>query len=69
MLFWQYLTYSATALSLVVVGAALGHLEGAAWGLAVAALVGLLTMIVLYRHAQRFLGQPEEEHVPEEAPA
>jgi hypothetical protein len=66
MLFAQYVVYAGTALSLVVVGAAVGHLEGAAWGLAVAAFVGLLTMMGLYAYAQRFLGQPEVEHVAED---
>jgi O-antigen/teichoic acid export membrane protein len=66
MLFVQYVVYAGTALSLVVVGAAAGHLEGAAWGLTIAAFVGLVTMMGLYAYAQRFLGQPEVEHVAED---
>lgn len=55
MLFLQYLVFTTTSLSGVVVGAQLDRLPGAAWGLTTGSAVGLIAMIVLYHYALRGL--------------
>jgi hypothetical protein len=65
MLFVQYLVFSATGLSGLVIGASAGHLVGAVWGLSVGSFAGLVAMVGLYRYALRWLGAPEAEPVIE----
>jgi O-antigen/teichoic acid export membrane protein len=48
LLFAQYLIFSATSLTGLVLGASRGHLRGAAWGLTIGAAAGLVVMIALY---------------------
>jgi O-antigen/teichoic acid export membrane protein len=52
----QYLVFTAVSLTGLVIGASRNGLEGAAWGLATGAAVGLVTMVGLYRYSLRFLG-------------
>jgi hypothetical protein len=56
MLFVQYVIFTATSLSGLVIGAHLDRLPGAAWGLTVGAAAGLAVMIGLYAYALRWLG-------------
>jgi O-antigen/teichoic acid export membrane protein len=53
MLFLQYLAFTTTSLSGIVIGAHLDRLPGAAWGLTTGSVVGLLVMIGLYLYAVR----------------
>jgi hypothetical protein len=55
LLFFQYLAFTTTSLSGLVVGAHVGRLPGAAWGLTTGSVVGLLVMIGFYGYAQRTL--------------
>jgi hypothetical protein len=59
LLFIQYLIFTTTSLSGLVLGARLDRLPGAAWGLTTGSAVGLVAMIGLYWYAQRRL-----DHVP-----
>jgi O-antigen/teichoic acid export membrane protein len=57
LLFVQYAVFSSASLVGVVVGASQGGLLGAAWGLALGASVGFVTMVAIYlfaigRHAR-----------------
>jgi O-antigen/teichoic acid export membrane protein len=56
LLFFQYLIFTSTSLSGLVIGAHLDRLPGAAWGLTTGSSVGLVAMIALYWNAQRGLG-------------
>jgi O-antigen/teichoic acid export membrane protein len=51
LLLLQYVIFAIVSISGLVVGAHLGGLQGAAWGLCVGAAAGLVTMMVLYRVA------------------
>jgi hypothetical protein len=57
LLFVQYAIFTSASLTGLVVGAATDRLPGAAWGLTAGSVTGLVAMIVLYRHAQRRLGE------------
>jgi O-antigen/teichoic acid export membrane protein len=48
LLFAQYLIFTATSLTGLVLGAVRAHLRGATWGLTCGAAVGLVAMIALY---------------------
>jgi O-antigen/teichoic acid export membrane protein len=61
MLFAQYAFFTVVSLTSLVIGAFRNGLEGAAWGLLVGAAAGLVAMVVLYRYALRFLGEPEQD--------
>ena len=50
-LFAQYVAFSATSLTGLVVGAATAGLTGAAWGLTTGAAVGLAVFVALYAFA------------------
>ncbi|NJC68919.1 hypothetical protein HC031_04140 [Planosporangium thailandense] len=65
LLFVQYAVFTTASLTALVVGAHLHELKGAAWGLLLGAVVGLVVMIALYGYALRFLGQPEPERLAE----
>jgi O-antigen/teichoic acid export membrane protein len=58
LLFLQYLAFTTTSLSGLVIGARLDGLPGAGWGLTTGSAVGLLVMIGFYRYAQRTLDEP-----------
>jgi O-antigen/teichoic acid export membrane protein len=65
LLFAQYLIFSATSLTGLVLGAAArGHLRGAAWGLTVGAAAGLLAMVGLYGWAVARLAPASGSSVP-----
>jgi O-antigen/teichoic acid export membrane protein len=51
LLFAQYVVFTTTSLTGLVVGARLDRLPGAAWGLTTGSAVGLVTMVGLYRYA------------------
>jgi hypothetical protein len=68
MLFLQYVVFTTVSLTGLVVGAHTGGLQGAAWGLNVGGITGLLTMVGLYWYSLRWLGQAEPDH-DEETPA
>jgi hypothetical protein len=55
MLFLQYIVWTTTSLTGLVVGAHLDRLPGAAWGLTTGSAVGLVAMISLYGYAVRAL--------------
>ncbi len=55
LLFVQYVIFTSTSLSGLVVGAGADRLTGAAWGLTTGSAVGLVAMITLYWFAQRRL--------------
>jgi len=55
MLFAQYLIFTTTSLTALVIGAQVGRLPGAAWGLVIGSTVGLATMIGLYVYSLRWL--------------
>ncbi|MBT8228264.1 MAG: oligosaccharide flippase family protein [Dactylosporangium sp.] len=55
----QYLSFTSTSLTGLVVGARLAGLAGAAWGLTTGSAVGLVAMIGLYWHAQCHPAGPE----------
>jgi hypothetical protein len=55
LLFVQYLVFATTSLTGLLAGAGIGRLPGAAWGLTTGSVVGLLTMMVMYRYAVRRL--------------
>jgi hypothetical protein len=59
LLFVQYVIFTTTSLSGLVVGARADRLPGAAWGLTVGSAVGLVAMIGLYWYAQRRLDHPD----------
>jgi O-antigen/teichoic acid export membrane protein len=63
LLFLQYLVFTATSLTGLVVGAGQAGLLGAGWGLATGSAVGLVVMIALYRHSSRRLGDASAERV------
>jgi hypothetical protein len=58
LLFLQYVIFTTTSLSGLVVGARADRLPGAAWGLTTGSAVGLAAMIGFYWYAQRALSQP-----------
>jgi hypothetical protein len=70
MLFVQYIVFTTTSLTGLVVGARLDRLPGAAWGLTTGSVVGLGAMIALYYTALRGLGEVPANRLaaPEEAP-
>jgi O-antigen/teichoic acid export membrane protein len=51
LLFVQYLIFSVTSLTGLVIGASSGHLAPAAWGLTTGAAVGLVVFVALYAWA------------------
>jgi O-antigen/teichoic acid export membrane protein len=53
LLFLQYLAFTGTSLTGLVVGARLDRLPGAAWGLTTGSAVGLVVMIGFYLHSGR----------------
>jgi hypothetical protein len=61
MLFAQYAFFTTVSLTALVVGAYVGGLPGAAWGLLVGAAAGLVTMAVLCCYALRVLTRPERD--------
>jgi O-antigen/teichoic acid export membrane protein len=63
MLFVQYLAFTATSLTGLVVGAGQAGLLGAGWGLATGSAIGLAVMMALYRHSLRWLGDASAERV------
>jgi hypothetical protein len=69
-LFGQYVAFTTTSLSGLVIGAELDRLPGAAWGLTIGAFVGLLVMAALYRRARRGLehGDPARFAAQESSP-
>ncbi len=60
LLFLQYVIFTTTSLSGLIVGAELNRLPGAAWGLTAGSAVGLVAMVGAYWYAQRHLGEPSE---------
>jgi O-antigen/teichoic acid export membrane protein len=68
LLFVQYVCFSATSLTGLVVGARHGHVESAAWGLTTGAAVGLAVMIILYGAAVRRLAPDSGHPEPDDAP-
>lgn len=56
MLLVQYLCFSATSLTGLVIGAVSAGLSGAAWGLTTGAAVGLVVMVLLYQRAVHLVG-------------
>jgi hypothetical protein len=56
MLFVQYAIFTTSSLTGLVIGAQLGRLAGAAWGLTAGSTVGLVTMVGLYVYSLRWLG-------------
>jgi O-antigen/teichoic acid export membrane protein len=66
LLFAQYVVFSAVSLTGLVIGAQVGGLLGAVWGLFAGTTTGLLCMIAMYWHAVRHLANtptPTEEPV------
>src|SRR5439155_2520065 len=55
MLFAQYVVFSATSLSGLVIGASQARLPGAVWGMVIGAIVGLAAMAAQYLYAVRTL--------------
>jgi hypothetical protein len=55
LLFAQYVCFTTTSLTGLVIGASVNGLPGAAWGLTTGSAVGLLVMIASYGYAQRRL--------------
>jgi hypothetical protein len=55
LLFVQYLIFTTTSLTGLLVGARLARLPGAAWGLTTGSAAGLIAMVGLYWYAQRLL--------------
>jgi O-antigen/teichoic acid export membrane protein len=55
LLFLQYVVFTTTSLTGLVIGAHFGRLPGAAWGLTAGSAVGLVAMIAFYWYAQRDL--------------
>jgi O-antigen/teichoic acid export membrane protein len=53
LLFLQYLAFTGTSLTGLVVGARLDRLPGAAWGLTIGSAVGLVVMIGFYLYSSR----------------
>lgn len=68
MLFVQYIAFSATSITGLLIGARY-DLLGAAWGLTVGAAVGLVVMIGLYWYSLRYLGDRTAEPFPEATPS
>ncbi|OLB65310.1 MAG: hypothetical protein AUI10_07320 [Actinobacteria bacterium 13_2_20CM_2_72_6] len=69
LLFLQYVVFTGTSLSGLVIGARLGRLPGAAWGLTTGSAAGLAVMIAFYRYAQRVLDGGGGPRLPGPAPA
>jgi len=63
MLFLQYVLFTTTSLTGLVVGAGTAGLLGAGWGLATGSTVGLVAMMALYRYSLRWLGDASAERV------
>jgi len=61
LLFAQYLVFSAVSLTGLVIGAEVGDLRGAVWGLFAGTTAGLLCMIALYELAVRRLSHPDSQ--------
>jgi O-antigen/teichoic acid export membrane protein len=64
LLFTQYLIFSITSLTGLVLGASHGHLQGAAWGLTIGAAAGLVVMIALYAWAAARLAPASASPAP-----
>jgi hypothetical protein len=69
MLLVQYVVFTTVSLTGLAVGAHLGRLEGAAWGLTTGAAAGLGTMVGLYWYSLRFLGQAEPDRFADDETA
>lgn len=65
-LFAQYVFFSITSLTGLLVGAYLDRLSGAAWGLTTGATVGFAVMVVFYQWALRDLGLQAGVSPPDE---
>ncbi len=68
LLFLQYVLFTTTSLTGLVLGAWLDRLPGAAWGLTTGSAVGLVAMVGFYTYAQRHLDQPATGPVEEVPP-
>jgi O-antigen/teichoic acid export membrane protein len=58
MLFVQYVVFAVISITGLTVGADLGGLHGAAWGLLTGSTAGLVCMVILYLYALKWVGPP-----------
>ena len=68
LLFGQYVAFSAVSLSGLVIGAGVGGLHGAVWGLFTGTSTGLLVMVTMYLWAVRRVRRPERAPGPAAEP-
>jgi O-antigen/teichoic acid export membrane protein len=58
MLFLQYVIFAVVSIGGLSLGADIGGLHGAAWGLLTGSTAGLICMVILYMYALRWIGPP-----------